>query len=253
MHAGIPAGPLATRKLGPLLAEKQNQRIVQLAALGQRLQHRADLVVQRPDLGQIMGENLPHAPVADAVLRHDEAVRIEFGGVSPGPGSVGMDAAHEEQERPGIVARDELADAGGVVGSLAAHAVHRESRQLFEAVDIGIDGMVLARAGHPVALFGHVFANGLRAEKRVLVVEPRAVARGIEPRIERRPDRDAHRHRGIGAGHPQPLAGQPVDVRRFEIPAAVAADFGRQQVVRHDHYDIGSSVLCGGGRHGKKP
>ena len=158
-----------------------------------------------------------------------------------------MDAAHEKQERPGIVARDELPDAGGVVGSLAAHAVHRESRQLLEAVDVEIDGMVLARTGHPVTLLGHVFANGLRAEKRVLVVEPRAVARGIEPRIERRPDRDAHCHRGIGA------AGQAVDVRRFEVPTAVTTDFGRQQIVRDDHYDIGFFALCSRRRHGKKP
>ena len=157
------------------------------------------------------------------------------------------------KSRNGLGSRDELPDAGGVVGSLAAHAVHRESRQLLEAVDVGIDGMVLARAGHPVTLLGHVFANGLRAEKRVLVVEPRAVARGIEPRIERRPDRDAHRHRGIGAGHPQPFAGQAVDVRRFEVPAAVTTDFGRQQIVRDDHYDIGFFALCSRRRHGKKP
>ena len=248
MHAGIPARPLPARQLGSLFAEEKHQRVVRASGRLQHLQHGPHLVVQRPDLGQIMRIDLAHARIVDAVSGHDELRGVELAGVAPGPGSVRMDAAHEEQERSRIVAGHEFPDARGIVGRPAAHAVDRESRNLLETVDVGVHRMVLARAGHPIAGLLHVVADGPRPEERILVIEPRAMMRRIEPRVHRRPDRNAHRHRSVEIREPDALPADPVDMRRLQIPASVAADFGRKQIVRHDHHDVGPFAPCDGRR-----
>ena len=242
VHARIPAGPFAAGELRPLLAEEHDDRIVELACLFQHFEHRADLVVERADFGQIVGEDLAHFGIVHAVFGHHEFVLVELRRIAPCPRRVRVDAAHVEQERI-VVAGHEFADAVHVVGGPLRRAAYGESGDLFEFVDRRSDRVVLAGAAYAVTLFGHVFVDGLGSPEGRLVVLVGAVADGVETRVHRGADGYAHGDRGVVVGEPHPFVGQSVDVGGYDVLSSVAAQLGRQQVVGHDHHDVGPVAL----------
>ena len=150
-----------------------------------------------------------------------------------------MDAAYVEQERI-VVARHELADAVHGVGSLQRRAAHGESGNLLEFVDRRGDRVVFAGAAYAVALLGHVFVDRLGSLEGRLVVLVRAVADRVETRVHRGADGHAHGDRRIVVREPHPFPRQPVDIGGLDVFPSVAAQLGRQQVVGHDHHDIGA-------------
>ena len=80
-----------------------------------------------------------------------------------------------------------------------------------------------------------------REHAAILDSRPPVIAAGEESVPRRRADGTGC----VGLGKPAALAGQPIDVGRFESLASVAAEAAPAQVVGQDHDDVGSRF--GGG------
>ena len=75
-----------------------------------------------------------------------------------------------------------------------------------------------------------------------------AAAKRIAARHQRRPRRGAERRRAVELRQPRPFGRHAVEVRRFELRMAVAAEVAVAEVVGQDEDDVRAAGILGANR-----
>ena len=217
-----------------MVAREDDHRAVGHSGLLERLQHLADLVVDRRHQVVVVGQVAAHDGRVRMIGRNAEPGRVvAFAGRERGqvPRHLGSRCANLALVRGLDVEEPEERPVAGNGARPVGHDVKRPGRHREIEVGLAVGGP--RRPADRVAGLSQKLREHRRRLQQGRPHVVRADARGIAPGDQPRAAGGADRGVREGPGEPHALASQPVQIRRDRVRVAVAAQLGAH-VLAHD-------------------